>query len=105
MRFVRLSLIAAVAVPLAVAVPSLGVAMAEESAPRQKERRICRREPTTGTRLAPPRVCRTQREWDETAQQAREDMDRMQNRSRFRETTLGAGGAGTSRCPLSAPNC
>lgn len=90
MRSVRLLLIAAIAAPPLAAVPVLGVASAEEAAaPKQKQRRICRREPTTGTRLAAPRVCRTQREWDETAQQAREDMDRMQTRSRYRESTLG----------------
>ena len=37
-------------------------------------RRVCRRVQPTGSRL-PERVCRSQREWDESAQKTRDGMD------------------------------
>ena len=99
MRLIPLLIAAAVAVPpVAVAAP-FGAAAAEEAAPRQKERRICRREPTTGTRLAAPRVCMTQSEWDAVAERAREDMSRSQQR----QTVISNGLNGRSTCPPGIP--
>ncbi|HEX8643504.1 MAG TPA: hypothetical protein VF702_06270 [Allosphingosinicella sp.] len=81
----------AAAVAAAVATPIAVAAAEADQPPRQKkERRICRREPTTGTRLAAPRVCMTQREWDGQAEAAREDMSKMQQRQVFKEVTFGA---------------
>jgi Ni/Co efflux regulator RcnB len=89
MQFKGLLLAAAVA---AAVVTPIAVAAAEaDQPPRQKkERRICRREPTTGTRLQPPRICMTKREWDAEAERAREDMSKMQQRQVFKEATFGA---------------
>ncbi|HYJ30663.1 MAG TPA: hypothetical protein VEW25_10025 [Allosphingosinicella sp.] len=83
----------------AVMLPPIAVAAAEEPNGKQKERRICRREPTTGTRLQPPRVCMTQREWDTVAERAKEDLSSSQNR----QTVVRYGTGGRSNCPADIP--
>lgn len=82
----------------AVVLPPIAVAAAEEPA-REKERRICRREPTTGTRMASPRVCMTKREWEAVDERAKDDMRSMQNR----QTVVRYGPGGRSTCPADIP--
>jgi hypothetical protein len=93
MRILRLVLAAAVVLP------PIAVAAAEDSAPKNKERRICRREPTTGTRMAPPRVCMTQAEWDNVSERAKEDMRASQSR----QTVVRYGTSGRETCPVGVP--
>ena len=83
----------------AVVAPPIAVASAEEPRAQQKERRICRREPVTGTRLVGPRVCMTQREWDAITERAREDLGASQRR----QTVAVPGMGGVSRCPTGVP--
>jgi hypothetical protein len=94
MHFKSMAIAAAV---LATVATPIAVAAAESNQPqsRQKERRICRREPTTGTRLAAPRVCMTKSQWDAEETRARDDMTTMQNRQRVAVPGMG----GVSRCP------
>jgi hypothetical protein len=92
MRIIHLMLAAAVALP-----PIAFAAAAEAGS--NKERRVCRREPTTGTRLQPPRVCMTQREWDAVAEHAKEDLSRSQNR----QTVIRYGTGGRETCPVGVP--
>ncbi|MFN3676623.1 MAG: hypothetical protein ACK4TC_11635 [Sphingomonas pseudosanguinis] len=40
-----------------------------------KEKKICRVQETTGSRLAAKRICKTQAEWDEIAANARNDVE------------------------------
>jgi hypothetical protein len=40
-----------------------------------KEKKICRAQETTGSRLASKRICKTQAEWDEIAANARNDVE------------------------------
>ena len=86
---------------LAAAVVAPPVASASDSNTEQRrtERRICRAEVITGTRLRGPRVCRTQREWDSTSEQAREDLTRSQNR----QDVVGHGPGGRTSCPVGIP--
>ena len=83
----------------AVILPPIAVAAAEQPASKQNERRICRREPTTGTRMASPRVCMTKREWEAVDERAKEDMRSMQNR----QTVVRYGPGGRSTCPADIP--
>lgn len=49
---------------------------------------ICKTmDPPTGTRLGPRRICQTQRQWDDEAQQARQQLMQMQS-------DVGQGGGG-----------
>ncbi|WP_343528687.1 hypothetical protein [Sphingomonas sp.] len=48
---------------------------AEPAAPPVKEKKICRVEEKTGSRLGAKRICRTQAEWDAIAADARKDTD------------------------------
>lgn len=88
------------AILLVVGTP-IAVAAAETQQPteRRKERRICRRQAVTGTRLAPPRVCMTQREWDGLSERAKEDMGLFQDRQRVAVPGTG----GVTRCPPGIP--
>ncbi len=45
-----------------------------------KERKICRVQETTGSRLASKRICKTQAEWDEIAANARNDVQNATDR-------------------------
>ncbi|WP_314373187.1 hypothetical protein [Sphingomonas paucimobilis] len=40
-----------------------------------KEKKICRVQETTGSRLGAKRICKTQAEWDEIAANARNDVE------------------------------
>ncbi|WP_322964583.1 hypothetical protein [Sphingomonas fuzhouensis] len=40
-----------------------------------KEKKICRVQETTGSRLSAKRICKTQAEWDEIAANARNDVE------------------------------
>ncbi|MGE7206147.1 hypothetical protein ACQKJZ_10765 [Sphingomonas sp. NPDC019816] len=40
-----------------------------------KEKKICRMQETTGSRLGGKRICKTQAEWDEIAANARNDVE------------------------------
>lgn len=82
-----------------VVLPPIAVAAAEAPGSSQKERRICRREPTTGTRMAAPRVCMSKREWEAVDERAKEDMRSMQNR----QTVVRYGPGGRSACPADIP--
>ena len=93
MRIVHLILAAAVILP------PIAVAAAETPGTTKKERRICRREPTTGTRMASPRVCMTRREWEAVDERAKEDMRNMQGR----QTVVRYGPSGRSTCPEGVP--
>ncbi|MCT8003691.1 hypothetical protein NZL82_17605 [Sphingomonas sanguinis] len=44
-------------------------------APKPKEKRICRSEAPTGSRLGGRKVCHTREEWDMIAADARKDVD------------------------------
>ncbi|CAM3207919.1 MULTISPECIES: hypothetical protein [Sphingomonas] len=48
---------------------------AEPTPPPVKEKKICRVQETTGSRLGAKRICKTQAEWDEIAANARNDVD------------------------------
>jgi len=41
-----------------------------------KEKKICRVQETTGSRLGAKRICKTQAEWDEIAANARNDVEK-----------------------------
>ena len=59
----------------AVSLPPIAFA-AEQPEPKQKERRVCRMsEHKTESRIGARRVCRTQAEWDEIAEEARRTRD------------------------------
>ncbi|WP_294235912.1 hypothetical protein [uncultured Sphingomonas sp.] len=47
----------------------------EPTPPPAKEKKICRAQETTGSRLAAKRVCKTQAEWDEIAANARNTVE------------------------------
>lgn len=47
----------------------------EPTLPPAKEKKICRVQETTGSRLAAKRICKTQAEWDEIAANARNDVE------------------------------
>lgn len=52
-----------------------------ESAPVPvKEKKICRVQETTGSRLSSKRICKTQAEWDEIAANARNDVQSATDR-------------------------
>jgi hypothetical protein len=44
-----------------------GGAMAKEKSEQPKEHKICKSEAQTSSRIPPPKVCRTQAEWDAQA--------------------------------------
>ncbi|HEX8216164.1 MAG TPA: hypothetical protein VF577_01750 [Allosphingosinicella sp.] len=83
----------------AVVLPPIAVAAAEEPASKEKERRICRREPTTGTRMAAPRVCMTKREWETVEERAKDDMRSFQSR----QVVVRYGTSGRTTCPADIP--
>jgi len=88
------------AIMLVVGTPiAVAAADTQQPAERRKERRICRRQAVTGTRLVPPRVCMTQREWDGISERAKEDMGLFQDRQRVAVPTA----SGVSRCPPAVP--
>lgn len=68
----------------AVALASAAPVGAEEAAPPLKEKKICKSEAPTGSRLSRRKVCRTAAEWDaiqkQAVQDARELQDNTQNR-------------------------
>jgi hypothetical protein len=75
---VRLALtVAAVAVSLA-AVPAVASQNSNDNnnRPADRERKICRSAPDTGSILAPRRQCRTQAEWDELSRRAERTLQR-----------------------------
>ena len=45
-----------------------------------KEKKICRVQETTGSRLSSKRICKTQAEWDEIAANARNDVENATGR-------------------------
>ena len=45
-----------------------------------KEKKICRVQETTGSRLSSKRICKTQAEWDEIAANARNDVQSATDR-------------------------
>ncbi len=48
---------------------------AEPTPPPAKEKKVCRTEQATGSRLGAKRICKTRAEWDEIAADARKDVD------------------------------
>lgn len=59
------------ALMLAATAPS-GPADAASPAPAEKKKRICVRNDTTGSRLAPP-ICKTREEWNASKKRARRE--------------------------------
>jgi hypothetical protein len=47
-----------------------------------KERKICREEPNTGSRLRARKICRTAAEWEQLRQSAMRDLSRSQTNAR-----------------------
>jgi hypothetical protein len=56
------------------------VVMAAAEDPADKK--ICKREKQIGSMVRMKKICRTKREWDESAAQARQDVGEMQRTSR-----------------------
>lgn len=54
---------------------ALTAQQADPTPPPAKEKKVCRIEEKTGSRLGARRICRTQAEWDAIAADARKDMD------------------------------
>ena len=52
----------------------------EPTPPPAKEKKICRVQETTGSRLGGKRICKTQAEWDEMAANARNDVENATNK-------------------------
>ncbi len=46
------------------------------------EKKICKREKQIGSLVRAKKICRTKAEWDEAAEQARQDVGEMQRTSR-----------------------
>ncbi|WP_294269529.1 hypothetical protein [Sphingomonas yabuuchiae] len=53
---------------------------AEPAPAPAKEKKICRVQETTGSRLGGKRICKTQAEWDEMAANARNDVENATNK-------------------------
>ena len=48
-----------------------------EAAPQKAEKKICKRQARTGTRLSADRICKTAAEWDRVERETREDVSKM----------------------------
>ena len=95
MRCFQLMLAAAVVGAPIAAAPTAFAAGDETATSQRKERRICRRQAETGTRLKAPPVCMTQSEWDRVEEEARNDMSASQRRGH----SVSYGLQGRSNCP------
>ena len=65
-------------------VAPLMLAAPQQAAPdtaQPMEKMICRRVAKTQSRIAPPRVCKTQAQWDAEARDQAEGLDRTRNRN------------------------
>lgn len=50
--------------------------------PAAADKKICKREKQIGSLVRAKKICRTKAEWDEAAEQARQDVGEMQRTSR-----------------------
>ena len=60
---------------LLMALAGQNVEPAAAAPPPADERKICRKEQSTGSRLGGKRICHTKAEWDEIAANSRNDID------------------------------
>lgn len=49
----------------------------------KKEKQVCRREKQIGSMVRAKKTCRTKAEWDDLAQQSRQEVDRVQRTTAF----------------------
>lgn len=104
---IAVAVTACVGAPIAVSAadtpPAAAPSASDQHQSRQKNKRICRREATTGTRLGAPRVCMTKSQWDAEETRARDDMSTMQNRQRV--AVPSGPGASVNRCYPPGASC
>ncbi|TMM49816.1 hypothetical protein [Qipengyuania marisflavi] len=82
------ALLAAAGLTLAMTQPAVAQDTATSAEQPAKEKKVCKTQPpAVGSRLGARRVCRTQAEWDEQQQNARDTANDMSQRGQLEGTS------------------